>query len=523
VSWFPQVGDTVGRFRLTRVLGHGGMGVVFAAVTDDLEREVAVKVLVPHAATDPRLRERFGREAATLARLDSPHIVYILEHGEQDGCPYLVTQLVPDGDLRRHLEQHGPLTASRAAAVVAQVAAALEEAHAHGVVHRDLKSANVLLRILPDGELHAFLCDFGIAKGDSDETTSASGVLGTLEYLAPERQSGAPASVATDIYSLGCLLWAALTGAPPYRGSDVDIATAHLRAPVPQLPDGDRASLCANAIVARAMAKKPEDRYGSAREMREDLTALRALATEQELLADPSRTPRARRRAAVVALVGVAGVAVAATIASLTLALGDGGPDASTAVPTERPSSSAPTAATQPRRVRCWDGRVTRLTEKCSTPTGREGLEWVYPGFDRGVCRRTWRPLSPEKELGYFCPFTSANPREGIRYSEWSSAGAARDIISRDFAPWPEQEVAVQDDTWSVWIRESRDEAGWFSTALAYRVWPFSAEVVSNTPRATKLACNFVEQRAPTTFELVQSLCAAPELDGALGWGTSGR
>jgi serine/threonine-protein kinase len=522
VSWFPQVGDTVGRYRITRVLGHGGMGVVFAAVPEDLEREVAVKALAPHAAADPRLRERFGREAATLARLDSPHIVYILEYGEQDGCPYLVTQLVPDGDLRRHLEQDGPLTPRRAADVVAQVAAALEEAHAHGVVHRDLKSANVLLRTLPDGELHAFLCDFGIARGDSDETTSASGVLGTLEYLAPERQSGAPASVATDIYSLGCLLWATLTGAPPYRGSDVDIATAHLRAPVPQLPAGDPASLRANAIVARAMAKKPEDRHGSAREMREDLTALKALATEEELLVAPSRTSRGRRRAAVVALGAVAALAVA-TIASLTLALGNGEPDARPVVRTERPAAQAPTATAPPRPVRCWDGRVVEQTDECSTPAGREGLGWVYPGFDRAACRRTWRPLSPEKELGYFCPFTTANPREGIRYSEWTSAGTARDIISRDFAPWPEQGVELEDYTWSVWIRESRDEAGWFSTAMAYRDWPFSAEVVSNTPRAAKLACNFVEQRAPTTFERVQSLCAAPELGRALGWEGSSR
>ena len=256
MSRFPQVGDTVGRYRMTGVVGHGGMGVVFSAVPDDLDRPVAVKVLAPHAAVDPRLRERFGREAATLARMDSPHIVYILEYGEQDGCPYLVTQLVPSGDLRRHLEEGGPLAPRRAADLVAQVAAALEEAHSHGIVHRDLKSANVLLRTLPDGELHAYLCDFGIARGDGDETTSAGGVLGTLEFLAPERQSGAPASVATDIYSLGCLLWAALTGAPPYRGSDVDMAMAHLRAPVPQLPGDDPVRRRANAIVARAMAKR---------------------------------------------------------------------------------------------------------------------------------------------------------------------------------------------------------------------------------------------------------------------------
>jgi serine/threonine protein kinase len=520
MSWFPQVGDTVGRYRITGVIGHGGMGVVFAAVPEDLDRPVALKALAPHAALDPRLRERFGREAATLARLDSPHIVYILEHGEHEGCPYLVTQLVPSGDLRRYLDQGGPLAPRRAADVVAQVAAALEEAHSHGVVHRDLKSANVLLRALPDGELHAYLCDFGIARGESDQTTSATGVLGTLEYLAPERQSGAPASVATDIYSLGCLLWAALTGAPPYRGSDVDVALAHVRAPVPQLPGDDPVSRRANAIVARAMAKEPQDRYVSARAMREDLAAMRALAAEQELLAAPP--PRSSwRRTAVAALVGVAALA---TIVWLALGTRDGEPSADRSAQPDGVASPTVTPSASPSPVRCWNGRVADGTTDCSTPSGREGLLWVYPSFrtDLDNCRRTWRPLSPQKELGFFCPFTPANPREGIRYSEWSSVAAAREIISGDFEPWPEQDVELQGDTWSVWIRESRDEEGWFSSALAYRDWPFSAEVVSNTPRAAKLACNFVEQRAPTTFERVHSLCAAPGVGAALRWDGSG-
>ena len=317
MSWFPQVGDTVGRYRITDVLGQGGMGVVFVAVAPDLERPVALKVLAPQAAVDPRLRERFAREAATLARLDSPHIVYILEYGEQDGCPYLVTQLVPDGDLRHHLDEHGPLSPRQAADVMAQVAAGLEEAHSHGVVHRDLKSANILLRRLPSGEFHAYLCDFGIARADSYETTSASGVVGTLEYLAPERQSGAPASFATDVYSLGCLLWAAVTGAPPYRGSEVDVALAHLRAPVPRLPGDDPVSRGTNAIVARAMAKKPGDRYASAHEMRQELVSLRALAAEQEdQSASSSATGARRRRTAAVAL---AGVAVAAIVLAATV------------------------------------------------------------------------------------------------------------------------------------------------------------------------------------------------------------
>ena len=514
MSWFPQVGDTVGRYRITDVLGQGGMGVVFVAVAPDLARPVALKVLAPQAAVDPRLRERFAREAATLARLDSPHIVYILEYGEQDGCPYLVTQLVPDGDLRHHLDEHGPLSPRQAADVMEQVAAGLEEAHSHGVVHRDLKSANILLRRLPSGQFHAYLCDFGIARADSYETTSASGVVGTLEYLAPERQSGAPASFATDVYSLGCLLWAAVTGAPPYRGSEVDVALAHLRAPVPRLPGDDPVSRGTNAIVARAMAKKPGDRYASAHEMRQELVSLRALAAEQEDQSASSsapgreatpyggRRPRGRGRGG--GRAGRDGVAGTGARAAATRVAA---PSSQRDDESSQATSPTPTAT----KRRCWDGRV-RVPADCSVPSGVQGLQWVYPDFkrDRADCRPIARPLSPRKVLAFFCPFTIDNPNEGIRYSEWDSAASAREVIGRDFY-WPETAVERDGYTWSVWIRESGDERGAFSSAVAYRDWPFSAEVETNTKRAAILACNTIDHRQPETFRRVTSLCGSPD------------
>ena len=509
MSWFPQVGDTVGRYLITDVLGHGGMGVVFVAVAPDLERPVALKVLAPQAAVDPRLRERFAREAATLARLDSPHIVYILEYGEQDGCPYLVTQLVPDGDLRHHLDEHGPLSPRQAADVMEQVAAGLEEAHSHGVVHRDLKSANILLRRLPSGEFHAYLCDFGIARADSHETTSASGVVGTLEYLAPERQSGAPASCATDVYSLGCLLWAAVTGAPPYRGSEVDVAVAHLRAPIPRLPGDDPVSRSTNAIVARAMAKKPDDRYASALEMRQELVSLRTLAAEQEDRTALSAAPAARRRrTTAVAVVGVA-VAAVALAATGWLVRGPGDAPASQGDDSRSQATPSPSAASARR---CWDGTAARQGADCPAPSGLEGLQWVYPSFkhDRADCRRVKQPLSPRKLRAYFCPFNADNPDEGVRYSEWVSASAASEIITRDFRPWTE-DLEPAGSPWSVWVREDRDEQGWFSSAVAYRDWPFSAEVLSNTRRGATLACNnIIKLREPDTYRSVTSLCGSP-------------
>jgi hypothetical protein len=508
VSWFPEVGDTLGRYQITGVLGHGGMGVVFSAVAPDLDRPVAVKVLAPQASVDPKLRERFAREAATLARLDSPHIVYILEYGEHEGCLYLVTQLIPGGDLRQYLDEHGPLPPRQAADVMRQVAAALEEAHSHGIVHRDLKSANVLLRILPGGQLHAYLCDFGIARTDTHETTSASGVLGTLEYLAPERQGGAPASVATDIYSLGCLLWAAVTGTPPYRGSDVDVALAHLRAPVPQLPGDDPVSRRVNAIVARAMAKEAGSRYASAEAMQLELGSLAALAAEAGSAPPPVPGPRRGPRVRVVLGVLAVAVAVLLPAAAWLTRSPNGGEPGGAASPTQEVEDPEPEDVT-PRPKRCWDGRVAARVADCSVPSGPKGLRWVYPSFkqDRGECRRIRKPLSPRKVLVYFCPFTADNPDEGIRYSEWVSAPAAQETITRDFDPWLEPQVQEDSGAWSVWIRESADEQGWFSSAVAYRDWPFSAEVVSNTRRASILACNFIELRAPDTFRRVTSLC----------------
>lgn len=511
MSWFPQVGDTLGRYRITGILGQGGMAVVFVAVAPDLARPVAVKVLAPQAAVDARLRERFAHEAATLARLDSPHIVYILEYGEQDGCPYLVTQLVPGSDLRRYLHEHGPLAPRQAADVMEQVAAALEEAHSKGVVHRDLKSGNVLLRKLSGGQLHAYLCDFGIARADNDETTSSTGVIGTLEYLAPERQSGAPASFATDIYSLGCLLWAALTGAPPYTGSDVDVALAHSRAPIPQLPGEDPVSRGTNAILARAMAKNPENRYSSAHEMRQQLVVLSALAAEQEEQA-PRPLPSRWGRYWVAPLAGVGFLVAVLLAATMWLPMG-----ASDSDPSDPPSSQAaagnpsgiPTGQPTPKQ-HCWDGQVTEPAN-CATPSGVKGLSWLFPTFKqaqaRGECQTIPRPFAKRRTLAYFCPFTADNPGEGIRYSEWESAAAAREVIGDDVS-WPAKDVEREGYTWTVWVRENRDENGRYSTVVAYRDWPFSVEVESNTRLAAIKGCNLIELRAPTTFRRVRSLCA---------------
>ena len=233
-------GIRFGRFVPESQIGMGGMGVVYAATDTHLGRQVALKVMSGRLAASHGFRERFQREADTLARLDSPHVIAIYDHGEESGVPWLAMQYVRGGDLGDLLAERGALPPALALAVCAQLAEALDDAHRAGVVHRDIKPSNVLVRDPDATRVHVYLCDFGIALDEtSDRLTTAGGVVGTWAYLAPERgQQQAAATAGSDIYSLGCLLWACLTGEAPYVGSDVGVALAHLTAPVRQL-DGD--------------------------------------------------------------------------------------------------------------------------------------------------------------------------------------------------------------------------------------------------------------------------------------------
>ncbi|MCH1867839.1 protein kinase [Nocardioides sp. CFH 31398] len=277
----PRVGEMVGRYRLDGVLGSGGMGTVMTATDTSLRREVAIKVMSPALAADPAFRARFDREATALARLESPHVIDVFDHGEHPpgpgGAPYLVTRLVRGGDLDSLLRARGPLPLRMAADVCAQVAEALRDAHAAGVVHRDVKPANVLLRDPDERRLFAVLCDFGIATVTASTQGSAhpaapltrtGGVSGTWGYMAPERIDGGPGTPASDLYALGCLLWASLTGRPPYTGGEYAVADAHHRAPVPQLGGDDPLARAVDRLLLALMAKHPQQRPASAEAVR---------------------------------------------------------------------------------------------------------------------------------------------------------------------------------------------------------------------------------------------------------------
>lgn len=298
----PQAGEEFGRYRLDRQLGVGGMGVVYAATDLRLHRTVALKIITGSLAASEEFRARFQHEAEALAQLDSRHVVAIYDHDEVEGTPYIVMQFVDGGDLAGRIVQGGPMPVRLALDLSAQIAQGLADAHARGVLHRDVKPANVLLSEGRSGSLHAYLCDFGIARADhlsGPELTVAGQVTGTWSYLAPERADGSPATESTDLYALGCLLWVCLTGQPPYVGTEAQVIVGHQQGPVPQVPGTTAFDGELNGVLARLLAKDPETRMSSADEAHRALAALLASAPDAPLSGVPTAAhPTVQRPAA---------------------------------------------------------------------------------------------------------------------------------------------------------------------------------------------------------------------------------
>jgi len=265
--------DVVGdRYELGALLGAGGMARVLEAHDRLLDRQVAVKMLRDDIATDPGVRDRFLREARTAAKFTHPNAVAVYDTGQDGRNPWIVMELIRGEDLSRRLTASGRLDEAEAVRITDAVLAALEAAHRDGMVHRDVKPGNIML--LDDGGVK--LADFGIAKSVQEATaglTATGQVIGTAKYLAPEQVDGKPASPASDVYATGIVLFEMLTGEPPFTGdSAIAVALAHTRQPVPDLsrlrPDLSPGVV---AVVHRALAKDPAERYADAGEMRRGL------------------------------------------------------------------------------------------------------------------------------------------------------------------------------------------------------------------------------------------------------------
>jgi serine/threonine protein kinase, bacterial len=252
-------GTAFGRYRLLELLGRGGMGEVWRAHDTVIDRIVAVKVLPAHLAQDEMFLQRFRREAHAAARLNNPHVIPIHNSGEIDGRLYVDMRLIEGRDLETVLAD-GPLEPARAVRIIEQVARALHAAHKVGLVHRDVKPSNILL----DEDDFAYLIDFGIARG-ADETrlTGTGQVIGSWQYMAPERLDAGRIDARSDIYALACVLYECLTGTPPYPGDQVEqLVTAHLTAAPPRPSSADpNVPVGFDTVIATGMAKKPEHRY----------------------------------------------------------------------------------------------------------------------------------------------------------------------------------------------------------------------------------------------------------------------
>ncbi len=269
-------GSVIAGYRVESRTGAGGMAMVFRARDESLGRTVALKVLAPALADDTAFRERFIRESRAAAVVDHPHIIPVYGAGEFDGVLYIAMRYVAGGDLRALLQREGPLPPSRAAFLLSPLASALDAGHAAGLVHRDVKPANILIDTSPGRPDHLYLSDFGLAKGNAMTGLTGTGqFLGTLDYCAPEQIGGKPARPQTDQYALGCVAYTMLTGTVPFPRDEVTaVLWAHMSEPPPPVtalrPD---LPPVVDEVLAKAMAKGPEDRYPTCTEFADAVRA----------------------------------------------------------------------------------------------------------------------------------------------------------------------------------------------------------------------------------------------------------
>ena len=333
-------GDKIADYRLEEQIGLGGMAVVYRACNERLDRQVALKLLAPALADDAAFRARFIRESQIAAAVEHPNIIPVYDAGEVDGLLFISMRYVQGGDVRSLLANGQAFSPGRVANIIGQIAMALDAAHAHGLIHRDVKPANMLLD--PPGDAsegsspstepidHAYLSDFGVSRQVmASHLTSTGQFVGTLDYIAPEQIEGQMIDGRADQYSLACAAYELFTGSPPFqRNQSLAVISAHLTALQPSVTSR-RPDLYGRVdlVMAKAMAKAPAQRYRTCADFADELSrALLGSATVTSIRPQPasaltvlSRRPRRARRRQVLTL--IAGAATAALVAAGTAAL----------------------------------------------------------------------------------------------------------------------------------------------------------------------------------------------------------
>jgi hypothetical protein len=339
-----ETGSEFAGCRIEGILGRGGMGVVYRATELRLGRPVALKLVATEQASDPAVRERFEREARMTASIEHSNVVPVYAAGEEEGHLYLVMRYVPGTDLHALLRRDGRLAPLPAASIVAQVGDALDAAHAAGLVHRDVKPANILI-----GGEHAYLSDFGITRFQSSDThiTDSGNWIGTVDFMAPEHLRGEPTDARADVYALGCVLFTALTGGPPFRRETVPATiTAHLHDPPPRPSDTLGVPVAFDSVIARALAKDPADRYPSAGDLGRAARAAAAgqhASTGRGSVATGAATPEQAEPTRIAPAAGATAVASATAMATAL---------APEAPPTEHAGAGAQERERERERVR---------------------------------------------------------------------------------------------------------------------------------------------------------------------------
>jgi YVTN family beta-propeller protein len=389
VSADPRIGSELAGYLVEALVGRGGMGVVYRAHDRALDRRVALKIVSPELAVDVGFRERFLVESRLAAALDHPNVIPVYDAGEVAGELYIAMRFVEGSDLRQLL-QAGALPAERTIALVSQVAEALDAAHLRGLVHRDVKPANVLVAEAD----HVYLADFGLTRrmGAASAQFGAGRSFGTSDYVAPEQIRGEEVDGRADVYSLGCLLYECLIGQPPFRrDSEIAVVYAQLEEPPPK-PSARRPELgeAINKVIAKAMAKSPADRYATAGEFVDAAHASLGLSSSVM----PAAGRRSRRALGVAA--GAAVVAIFAVASAVAVLLSRGGASAATT------------------------GRVVRIDPATNRPLDRIPLAGSVSAIAAGS-NGVWAASFPDGDLWRIEPHT-------VTVTRIASGGSPRSV-----------------------------------------------------------------------------------------------